>query len=284
MSAGTITFGEVAENHAGMQKLGVVAGPGLTFRELVRAKAAFEAVGCPCEIVDLISRGGVEDTFDALEPEPAEVLIVRGGLAALLAAGGFPGTGPDDLQAEHEELDPDKQALMRGRVVNKLARWNLCFAGEGQEPDYADGKGRVVPFADVPLTDAIRAMLPRFFGVKARGLFAEGNYYYDAARCGIGFHGDTERRIVIAVRFGVPIPLHYQWFHRGKPAGRRIALRLGRATYTRCPGKQLASTGNAPQSRPSVMPLERPSTSRSHRGKGWACHPIWTSFLQEGQW
>ena len=28
-------------------------------------------------------------------------------------------------------------------------------------------------------------------------LVAEANYYYDLEKCGIGYHGDAERRIVV---------------------------------------------------------------------------------------
>src|SRR3954466_16375949 len=86
MAAITLTFGDCAENHAGMQKLGSSAPEGLAFCDLVRAKARFEAAGCECELVDLISRARVEEEFDD-DPDPADVLIVRGGVAALLARG-----------------------------------------------------------------------------------------------------------------------------------------------------------------------------------------------------
>ena len=64
-------------------------------------------------------------------------------------------------------------------------------------------------------------------GDKTNKLFAEGNFYYDLKQCGIGFHGDSERKIVIAIRFGdTSIPFHYQWFQQGKPIGNRIKLKL----------------------------------------------------------
>jgi hypothetical protein len=214
MSAATITFGDCAENHVGMQKLGAPAAAGLTCRDLLLARDRFAAAGAECEIVDLVAEAGVDGS-----ETPAEVLVVRDGVNVLL--------GRNDLDREHAALEPDKRALMRGRVVNKLARHNLCFADAAQEPDYAAGRGRVVAFDSVPWTAAARAALPEFFGPKAANLLAESNYYYDVAKCGIGFHGDTERRIVIALRLGgAPIPLHFQWFLRGRPVGERVALDL----------------------------------------------------------
>jgi len=48
---------------------------------------------------------------------------------------------------------------MYGRVVNKHARHNLCFADYEQDPDYENKKGRVVKFEDVPLTKFVREKL-----------------------------------------------------------------------------------------------------------------------------
>ena len=53
---------------------------------------------------------------------------------------------------------------------------------------------------------------------------AEGNRYTFGQ--GIGFHGDTERKIVIAVRLGDTIPLHYQWYFKSNPIGERCELIL----------------------------------------------------------
>lgn len=38
--------------------------------------------------------------------------------------------------------------------------------------------------------------------------------------------GDFERRIVVALRLGTSIPLHYQWFYRGEPVGARTIINL----------------------------------------------------------
>ena len=54
------------------------------------------------------------------------------------------------------------------------------------------------------------------------------HYYYDKYVCGIGFHGDSERRKVIGIRLGngESTPLHYQWFKNGEAIGERIILQL----------------------------------------------------------
>ena len=102
---------------------------------------------------------------------------------------------------------------MYGRVVNKHARWNLCFSDESCDADYENKIGTVVAFDDVPETKLLRQKLYEIVGDKAKNLECEANYYYDIKKCGIGFHGDAERRKVIGVRLGESMPLHFQWFH-----------------------------------------------------------------------
>ena len=110
--------------------------------------------------------------------------------------------------------------------MNKHARYNLCFAEEGQEAKFESGLGTVIAYKDVPLLGKIRDTLPDFIGEKAVGLACEGNYYYDSSKCGIGFHGDGERKRVVGLRLGASIPLHYQWFERSLPIGQRFIVDL----------------------------------------------------------
>lgn len=216
----TITFGDVAENGPGMEKIGEMAGEGLLLSDLQAAEVLFEGRGCPCEILDLVEEGRVEDVDDVV---PAQLLVVRGGVHALLAPAGDAAA----LAEEQGALAPDTKALMRGKVKNKRARHNLCFADFAQAPDYEEGRGTVIDFAVLPHLARARTALAHFFGPKAKDLPAEGNYYYDLSKCGIGFHGDAERRIVVALRLGGGFPLHYQWYLRHKPIGKRIAVDLG---------------------------------------------------------
>lgn len=132
----------------------------------------------------------------------------------------------DDLHPFVIALDYDKKAFMYGREVQKKARHNLCFGDFDQEPDYGSGKGRVISFARLPVLAHIRKYLPQMFGEKAKDLQAEANLYYDVTECGIGFHGDSERRIVIGIRLGETFPLVYQWYYRSHPVGPRIDLTL----------------------------------------------------------
>jgi hypothetical protein len=224
MSATTITFGDVAENGIGMEKIGALADDGFTYLDLARAKWRFEAAGCKCELIDLISDGRIELLGDDIES--ATVLVVRNAIPALIIGADADDTAAEQCGLAAAGMPPDRKAIFRGEVKNKRARHNLCFAPVSQEPNYTAGRGRIVSFNMVPCLAAIRDALPVYFGPKGANLLAEGNYYYDVSKCGIGFHGDAERRKVIAFRFGAAIPLHYQWYLRWQAVGSRIAIAL----------------------------------------------------------
>jgi len=89
------------------------------------------------------------------------------------------GLTKEDMFREQAALDVDKKAFMKGRVVNKKARWNLCFDDKSREPDYQNKMGRIVALKDVPITKMVSDRFVEFFGPKAANLKGEGNYYYD---------------------------------------------------------------------------------------------------------
>ena len=162
--------------------------------------------------------------LDSLEEQPAAaVLVWHDGVSEILKE---IGKMKDDLFQEQAQLEHDKKAFIYGRVVNKHARWNLCFDDVGHEPEYEEGKGRVVPYSEVPLTKYLKDSLSRYFGPKANDVKCEANYYYDKSKCGIGFHGDSERRKVIGIRLGATMDMHWQWFRDGVVAGDRTILPL----------------------------------------------------------
>ncbi len=220
----TITFGDQAENSVGMEKRGKMADQGISVSELEKILANLTGKGADASIIYLpLPEGNFKDS-EGSEPEtsPAAVLIIRGGVDALLGKG-----AADAMLAEQSALKFDTKALMRGQVKNKLARHNLCYDDEGQEADIAAGKGTVVAFKDLPLTNALREALPNVFGESTRNLKAEGNLYYDVSKCYIGFHGDAERRIVVAARLGQPFPLFFQWYYRSDTVGEMYEISLG---------------------------------------------------------
>eukprot|EP01061_Rhynchopus_euleeides_P002206 TRINITY_DN11697_c0_g1_i1.p1 TRINITY_DN11697_c0_g1~~TRINITY_DN11697_c0_g1_i1.p1 ORF type:complete len:414 (+),score=124.10 TRINITY_DN11697_c0_g1_i1:149-1390(+) len=298
----TVTFGDQAENHAGMQKIGELAEAGFSVAELREARRRFDAEigrqgtgGCtvafatemhdlaallPEDVVGeeaelLVVRNGVDlllrcrpeatteatagdvpetttvdvpetTTGDVLEATTVdvpgatneEVLEATAGEvppAALVATAAVPGAATGDVPEataadmleEQRRLAYDSKAFMYGKVVNKHARHNICFNDAPQNQCFEEKKGTVVAFRDTPLLLRLRDTFPRFLGDKAKSLKAEGNFYYDTSKCGIGYHGDAERKIVVGVRLGASLPLCYSWFQRSKPVGQKKELVIG---------------------------------------------------------
>lgn len=202
----TLTFGDVAENHKGMQQIGNLSEHGFNKQNLDQVKEYFDNLNIETKMIHLN-----EYLLDDIKVEDAYVLIVKNGVNCLLDNI----NGATNLYEEQDLLNKDKKAFMYGRVVNKHARHNLCFAEENQEPDYENGKGRVIAFNEVPILKQLRQKFGEILE-EASNLQVEGNYYYDLNKCGIGFHGDAERRKVIGVRLGATIPLVYVWYHNNE--------------------------------------------------------------------
>ncbi len=205
----TLTFGDCAENHRGMQAIGEMAKSGLGIDELRNTKVWYEGKGKVCELFDLRKILPEKNQADA---DPAYILIVRGGCSALVDV--------EELTKEQKALEWDSKAFMYGRVVNKKARHNLCYSDFSQTADYATGKGTVVPFTTLPQLALLRKKIGEITGEKLVNLQCEGNRYYDVRNTYIGFHGDTERRIVVAARLGADFPIHYQWYQKSAPVGK----------------------------------------------------------------
>ena len=55
---------------------------------------------------------------------------------------------------------------------------------------------------------------------------AHGSYYFDLKSCGIGWHGDTERRKVVAIRLGESMSMKWCWFHECMPVSTPVCLQL----------------------------------------------------------
>lgn len=203
----TLTFGDCGENHKGMQMIGKLADHGFSLGDLERVQKVFQEMGAKCQIVDL----GIEET--KMDPSlNAYLLVIEDGFEKLVEK---VGGNLKELMSELRKIDWDKKAFMKGRVVNKLARHNVCFDEFSQEPDYLLKKGRVVKWEG--LLKKVWEELEKIF---ASHLIGEGNRYYDLSKCGIGFHGDSERKKVIGARIGEKMELVYQWFYKSKKVGK----------------------------------------------------------------
>lgn len=214
----TLTYGDCAENHKGMQIIGTPSTKGYSLDDINKAKTWFESKGASCELHKL----NILAEYESVLPE-ANLLIVRKGADFILNE---IGKNSNDFLNEQDILPKDSKAFMYGRVVNKHARHNLCFGKTYQAPDYEAGKGTVIPFENVPCLEKIRTKIPEILGDETEELVVEGNYYYDISKCGIGYHGDSERNKVVGVRLGATLPFHYQWFYHGEPLGKNMKFLL----------------------------------------------------------
>lgn len=238
----TITFGEVAETHVGMSKEGSIAPPttGLTPELLQEIAEHFEGIGYKAQLINLASLlseeeyalGGVDYVMASKNQQKytvgePHVLIIRKGVDALVGEDG----ASKKLFKELKPLPWDQKAKQRGKVVNKRLRHNLNFADYAREPDYEEGVGRVINFADprIPRLKKLRENLVGMLEDINSGvpeLKGEGNHYYDSSKCCINFHGDAERRIVIAARFGATMPIRYQWHYKKDKVGKPFIAEL----------------------------------------------------------
>jgi hypothetical protein len=203
----TITYGEAVENHVGNQQIGDRNDGGISYSKLKKIEKTLSNKGYNCQFTDLKN---LLDSSKKKDADDAGILVVKDFIGTFFKNQSKSGQMFKDLI----KLDWDKKALMKGRVVNKKARYNLCFADFAQKPDYAAGKGRVYDFKKLDDLQKIRTFIEKLLNVD---LNAEGNYYYDVNQCYIGFHGDTERFVVAGVRFGAEFPLYYRWYQKSEP-------------------------------------------------------------------
>lgn len=231
----TLTFGDVAESHVGMQHIGTMASQGFRYAELSQARRFFEERGCEVHIIHLNKFLPSSDAFDI--PERLEhlrvakedgdyqawVLVVRNALNALTSD-----PNGKNLLAEMLMFDWDTKLYntKRGVVQNKLARHNLNFSDQKQVANFEIGHGTTIPWIEVPLLRILKQKLTLPFGNAAQDLQCEGNLYYERGKTGLSFHGDTERRKVIGVRLGNPLNISWVWYYNDEPGGKSVQISL----------------------------------------------------------
>jgi hypothetical protein len=230
----SITFGDRSESHAGMQIIGDWAKRGLNLKDLKNAQKWFEEKNCKTKLIHLnelldeddinfLNEDGVKNVEDAY------FLIIRKGLEVICDA--------DAFAKEQKDLEKDTKAFMRGRVVNKHARSNLCFANKDQEADFENKKGTIIAFKHVPELFKVKQSFPDIFGRDPEIHNAEGNYYKNDITKNDGpkskndngyitLHTDLERKVVVCIRLFQSLPLYYQWFYKSKIIGNRLKVNL----------------------------------------------------------
>ena len=216
----TLTYSECVESRAKMEKKGMISNKGFNLNDLRVSQEIFELKGYRCKLYDLTTLLNDQEIEDK---EEAAILVIRNGISCIF---GESKLTADEFFDEQSRLPVDKKSYAYGKVVNNHARYNLVFHHEDQEPDYENKKGRIISYEKVPYLNFVRELLPTYFGNKAKNFGVEGNYYYNKDTTYITYHGDGERKKVIAVRLGAIFPLHYQWFYKTEPIGKRLTINL----------------------------------------------------------
>jgi len=254
----SLTCAPGGENNRGMEIIGrmPIKGEGFTADDIEGLGPYFQKLMAPdmkvgekAVVLDLnvLSLNDVVD--DLGDEDQARVLILRDWAAKTVGAHGWTNKVYRELASRRwdaEYLDPnkyrteivdDKEVRVRGRPMNKRARTNLCFvAGREQEPEVLEGKGSIY---DLKKMGALFTGVEKLKEQIAAGLIeigsktkveinvVEGNRYYDLKNTGIGFHGDTERVVVICISIGCDnYPMRWQWFKDGMPVGKSIDITL----------------------------------------------------------
>ncbi len=218
----TLTYAECVENHIGNQKIGSKLHVGMSTADLHATlnnmKAMYPNITVNGQVISLT------DKFPdaAAASLDASVLIIKGLTAHT----------NDEMNAMFSaDWDAKYWDTRRQTVLNKNARHNLCFTDTAQEPNYESGLGRTYAFNDCPaFMSKLRYFFSNTISVDGRPyshyfsasnvgsnaniplLLAEGNYYYNHANTYIGWHGDTERSLVVGYRLGSAFPLHFMLF------------------------------------------------------------------------
>jgi hypothetical protein len=134
---------------------------GLQYSDLQRAETWFANKECKTEMIAFHTHEVCGMNID----QPAWILVIRGGVSVI--------ADYEQLLQEQLSLEPDKKALMRGRVVNKHAR----HGESDRKPDYARGMGTIVAFHNVPQTNRIRETLHTILGETTRDLQCVEYYF-----------------------------------------------------------------------------------------------------------
>lgn len=199
------TFAGAVEHHVGMEVKGSKRPP-LTTSDLIHISKTFSTT--KKKLINL----GVEG---------ADILVVKRGLPAYVDA--------DQMLFDVKALGlggVDTMCRQRGKTVNKLARYNFNVTDEAEEADYAKGVGTTYTFSSFPHVQKIREWLgTKLPNNRLLNLNAEANVYH-SNNSGIGFHGDTERGIVIGVNLGEERTIEWQKFQSFLPVGDRTSVKL----------------------------------------------------------
>jgi len=235
------TFAGVVENHAGMEKIGTerdalseedlvkIAGFAeengfdikyFVLRNASKLKKKFRKINSGEDLSSKIFKMNSDEDLSYKIFNKGCVLIIRDGVRLF-------GTSGKRLLKELKGVKPDTKFYNSRRkiVQNKNARHNFNVADFDQEPQYEKGMGTVVDFKHLPQLSKVRKGLTNLGIPKCENLLAEANVYH-SDDSGIGFHGDSERRMVIGANMGEKRVIEWQSFLNTLPIGKRVTVTL----------------------------------------------------------
>ena len=219
------TAAGVVENHTGNQMIGTERSP-LTKEHLNKIGRKFQEEGYEPRALKLHKLCGKTLRKKNGERLKAYVLHVPKGVKAF-------GLKGKQLKHELESVNPDKKFLnpRTKKVQNKRARYNFNIADHHlkQTPEYHLGKGTVVSFEEMPkakqVRDGLSAWGEELNIPNMQELNFEANVYH-SEDSGIGFHGDTERCMVIGANMGKKRCIEFQAFEEALPTGKCVSIEL----------------------------------------------------------
>ena len=184
----SLTVGNGGENHTGMEFLGNLRkkGQGWDLDRLLYAKDILESIfDKQVELFNLNEEclEGVSIP-EASKPKDAYLMVVRNFLSENVHKNMIKELGSYEWDRKYWDT-------RRQKVLNKLARANVCYGEEGRAANYKEGKGTIIGFDKSPLVGNLLKVVEIL--MQDKGLIVEGNQYDDARKNGIGPHGDTER-------------------------------------------------------------------------------------------
>lgn len=222
----TLTFGDNAVSHIGMNNINNELKEGFSYDDLNKCKSFFELNNYYCSLYnlnDLLINCNTDINTDI--KDVASLLVIKNGLNYFLKNNN---ASIENLYKELKSFQWDTKYFdnRRNKVLNKQARYNICFGDLNIFPNYENKIGRIISFQNLNNMNFIRENLHNVIGDKAKSLVCEGNRYYDINKCGIGWHGDSERKKVIGIRLGKTMDLCFNWYFKYKPIGEKLSISL----------------------------------------------------------
>lgn len=214
------------ESHSGATT-GTLAQRGFSADQLRQTAVKLAEMGHSCEIVELSPHCPPECGAAAHPIADACVLVIRGeGLLKTWA--------DDTYAAMHNKVEFDTFTLLRGKVCKAHSRHLAYVHGNEKVDPIAElGVHTTLHWSAIPALSNARKFLSNLFetGAIASACLLK---YPNLQKCGIGYHGDAERRLSIVWRLGPAsssAPLVFRWFQQGLPVSAPVPISLAHGDF-----------------------------------------------------